>query len=55
MIVCTPTCHSFVRCGKDDFAARFDACTALNFRLPKSGNASLFGTRGRTVNKLMKV
>ena len=54
MIVCAPICHSFVRRGKDDLAARFDARAAPNFHLPESGNVSLFGTRGRTVDKLNK-
>ena len=54
MIVCALICHSFVGCGKEDFAARFDARAAPNFHLLESGNVSLFGKSGRTVNKLNK-
>ena len=46
--------HSFVRRLKDDLAARFDARAAPNFHLPDSGHVSLFGTGGRTVEKLNK-
>ena len=52
MIVCAPVCHSFVRRGKDDLAARFDARVAPNFNLPESGNVSLFGTRGRQTKSI---
>ena len=46
--------HSFVRRLRDDLAARFDARAAPNFHLPESGHVSLFGTGGRTVEKLNK-
>ena len=46
--------HSFVRRLKDDLAARFDARAARNFHLPESGRVSLYGTGGRTVEKLNK-
>ena len=44
--------HSFVRRLKDDLAARFDARAAPNFHLPESGHVSLYGTGGRTVDKI---
>ena len=58
MSVCVPNIlilgHSFVRRLRDDLAARFDARAAPNFHLPESGHVSLFGTGGRTVEKLNK-
>ena len=58
MSVCVPNIlilgYSFVRRLKDDLAARFDARAAPNFHLPESGHVSLFGTGGRTVEKLNK-
>ena len=58
MAVCVPNIlilgHSFVRRLRDDLAARFDARAAPNFHLPESGHVSLFGTGGRTVEKLSK-
>ena len=44
--------HSFVRRLKDDLAASFDARAAPNFYLPESGHVSLYGTGGRTVDKI---
>ena len=44
--------HSFVRRLKDDLAARFDARAAPNVHLPESGHVSLYGTGGRTVDKI---
>ena len=46
--------HSFVHRHRDDLAARFDTCAAPNFHLPELGQVSLFGTSGRTVEKLNK-
>jgi hypothetical protein len=41
--------HSFVR-----RLAHFDLRAAPNFHLPESGNVSLLGTGGRTVDKVLK-
>ena len=46
--------HSFVRRLKDDLTARFDTRAAPNFHIPESGHVSLYGTGGRTVDKLTR-
>ena len=55
---CVPTIlllgHSFVRRLRDDLEAHFDLRAAPNFHLPESGNVSLLGTGGRTVDKVLK-
>ena len=58
MAVCVPNIlilgHSFVRRLRDDLPKCFDPRAAPNFHLPESGHVSLFGTGGRTVEKLSK-
>ena len=46
--------HSFVRRLRDDLDAQFDDRASKNFHLPESANVSLYGTGGRTVEKLLK-
>ncbi len=46
--------HSFVRRLKDDLTARFNTRAAPNFHIPESGHVSLYGTGGRTVDKLTR-
>ena len=46
--------HSFVCRLRDNLDAQFDDCASKNFHLPESANVSLYGTGGRTVEKLLK-
>ena len=46
--------HSFVRRLRDDLDAQFDDRASKNFHLPESANVSLYGTGGRTVEKVLK-
>ena len=45
--------HSFVRRLRDELDAQFDDRDNKNFHLPESANVSLYGTGGRTVEKLL--
>ena len=46
--------HSFVCRLREDLKANFDLRAAQNFHIPESGYATLVGTGGRTLEKVVK-